>query len=199
LRTETDGGAPMVSRGSYITGMGQAMPAQLDQNALWGGFFARHFAESAAVAQRVFRAAEVRRRHAVLSPLVEDASGWSTGARMRRYATEAPPLGKAAVTTALADAGLAAEEVGLFAVVSCTGYATPGLDIRLAADLGMAADVQRLLVGHMGCYAALPGLGAVADFVVARADVRNPWPAGYAGGQGVGLGVSDFEEGAEDE
>ena len=28
--------------------------------------------------------------------------------------------------------------------------------------------VQRLFVGHMGCYAALPGLGAVADFVVAR-------------------------------
>ena len=32
----------------------------------------------------------------------------------------------------------------------------------------MAAGVQRLFVGHMGCYAALPGLGAVADFVAAR-------------------------------
>src|SRR5205085_7012292 len=27
---------------------------------------------------------------------------------------------------------------------------------------------QRLFVGHMGCYAALPGLGAVTDFVAAR-------------------------------
>ncbi|HET8659915.1 MAG TPA: 3-oxoacyl-[acyl-carrier-protein] synthase III C-terminal domain-containing protein, partial [Micromonosporaceae bacterium] len=27
---------------------------------------------------------------------------------------------------------------------------------------------QRLFVGHMGCYAALPGLGAAADFVTAR-------------------------------
>jgi predicted naringenin-chalcone synthase len=32
----------------------------------------------------------------------------------------------------------------------------------------MSPNVQRLFVGHMGCYAALPGLGSVADFVVAR-------------------------------
>jgi predicted naringenin-chalcone synthase len=53
-------------------------------------------------------------------------------------------------------------------VVSCTGYSTPGLDILLARDLGMADSVQRLFIGHMGCYAALPGLGAVSDFVAAR-------------------------------
>ena len=29
-------------------------------------------------------------------------------------------------------------------------------------------DTQRLFVGHMGCYAALPGLGAASDFVAAR-------------------------------
>jgi predicted naringenin-chalcone synthase len=56
----------------------------------------------------------------------------------------------------------------MFTVVSCTGYATPGLDILLARDLGMPDTVQRLHVGHMGCYAALPGLGAAADFVTAR-------------------------------
>ena len=32
----------------------------------------------------------------------------------------------------------------------------------------MGDDTQRLHIGHMGCYAALPGLGAVSDFVVAR-------------------------------
>lgn len=57
---------------------------------------------------------------------------------------------------------------GLFVVCSCTGYATPGLDILLARDLGMAPDTQRMFVGHMGCYAALPGLGAAGDFVAAR-------------------------------
>jgi predicted naringenin-chalcone synthase/SAM-dependent methyltransferase len=78
-------------------------------------------------------------------------------ARMQRFVAEAMPLGKEAVGAALADAGVAPEDVGLFTVVSCTGYATPGLDILLARDLGMDDGVQRLHVGHMGCYAALPG------------------------------------------
>jgi predicted naringenin-chalcone synthase len=87
---------------------------------------------------------------------------------MERFLTEALPLGKEAVGGALADAGLDAADVGLFTVVSCTGYVTPGLDILLARDLGMTDSVQRLHIGHMGCYAALPGLGATADFVAAR-------------------------------
>jgi predicted naringenin-chalcone synthase len=110
----------------------------------------------------------VRTRCAAVSPLLEDVSEWSTERRMRRYQVEATPLGKEAVGRALTDAGISADELGLFAVCSCTGYATPGLDILLARDLGMSPGVQRLFVGHMGCYAALPGLGAVADFVVAR-------------------------------
>ena len=87
---------------------------------------------------------------------------------MERYITEALPLGKQAVAGALDSAGLAPGDVGLFAVATCTGYATPGLDIRLASDLGMPLGLQRLLIGHMGCYAALPGIAAVSDFVTAR-------------------------------
>jgi predicted naringenin-chalcone synthase len=103
-----------------------------------------------------------------VNPLLEDVSGWSTERRMRRYQVEAVPLGKEAVSRALTDARVAADELGLFAVCSCTGYATPGLDIVLARDMGMSPHVQRLFVGHMGCYAALPGLSTVSDFVVAR-------------------------------
>jgi predicted naringenin-chalcone synthase len=152
---------------AVLTGAGSALPAALDQDAVWAGFFARHFAGVPA-ARRIFAGAGVRRRHAVASPLAEDVSGWGTGARMVRYVQEALPLGKQAVAGALDAAGLSASEVGLFAVATCTGYATPGLDIRLAGDLGMPAGLQRLLVGHMGCYAALPGLAAVSDFVTAR-------------------------------
>lgn len=150
-----------------VTGFGSATPECVEQEALWEGFFARHFA-GARAAGRVFRSARVRRRHAAVNPLVEDVSTWSTGTRMRRYAQEARPLGLGAVSAALADSGLAAEDVGLLAVASCTGYTTPGLDILVTAELGMPLDVQRLAIGHMGCYAAIPGLGAVSDFVVAR-------------------------------
>jgi alkylresorcinol/alkylpyrone synthase len=152
-----------------ITGAGSATPGTVfDQGEVWDGFFARHTGGGRA-RERIFRATGVDRRYAVVNPMVEDVSAWSTGERMRRYAVQAPPLGEEAVSAALAAAGLAAADVGLLAVVSCTGYGTPGLDIRVAADLGKSADVQRLVVGHMGCYAALPGLGAVRDYVAARA------------------------------
>src|SRR5215207_8004263 len=152
---------------AIVTGAGSALPAALDQDAVWEGYFARHY-EGVRAARRIFAGAGVRRRHAVANPVDEDLSNWGTGARMERYVEEALPLGKQAVAGALDVAGLAPGEVGLFAVVTCTGYATPGLDIRLAADLGMPPGLQRLLVGHMGCYAALPGLAAVSDFVTAR-------------------------------
>jgi predicted naringenin-chalcone synthase len=99
---------------------------------------------------------------------VDDVSGWTTGERMSRYVTEARALGREAVDQALRQAGVNAEDVGLFVVVSCTGYATPGMDIVIAEDLGMPLSVRRLIVGHMGCYAAIPGLGAAADYVRAH-------------------------------
>ncbi|MCF6743044.1 type III polyketide synthase [Blastococcus sp. KM273128] len=152
---------------AVLTGAGAALPTTLEQEAAWDGFFADHYAGVRA-ARRIFLGAGVDRRHAVANPMDEDLSGWGTGARMARYIQEALPLGKQAVAGALDSAGLAPGDVGLFAVATCTGYATPGLDIRLASDLGMPPGLQRLLVGHMGCYAAIPGLAAVGDFVTAR-------------------------------
>ena len=152
---------------AVVTGVASALPATFDQDAVWDGYFARHY-EGVAAARRIFASAGVRRRHAVANPMDADISGWGTGARMVRYVQEALPLGKQAVAGALDAAGLAPGDVGLFAVATCTGYATPGLDIRLAGDLGMPVGLQRLLVGHMGCYAAIPGLAAVSDFVTAR-------------------------------
>jgi predicted naringenin-chalcone synthase len=152
---------------AVLTGAGAALPAALDQDAMWEGFFARHY-DGVRAARRIFAGSGVRTRHAVANPMDEDISRWGTGARMARYIQEALPLGKQAVAGALDDAGLSPGAVGLFAVATCTGYATPGLDIRLASDLGMPVGLQRLLVGHMGCYAAIPGLSAVSDFVAAR-------------------------------
>jgi alkylresorcinol/alkylpyrone synthase len=155
-------------RNAYVIGVGTALPGPaLAQQDMWAARFAAHFGGDRA-AERLFLGAGVRSRHAAVNPAAEDVSGWSTGARMRRYRTEALPVGKDAVGAALADAGLRAEDIGQFTVASCTGYATPGLDIQIAADLGMTAALQRLVVGHMGCYAALPGLGVVTDYVVSR-------------------------------
>ena len=152
-----------------IAGLGIALPPSANQQDLWDGFFAGHYTGSKrGLAKRIFENSGVTTRQAAVSPLLEDVSDWSTERRVRRYQVEAMPLGKESIGRALTDAGVNADELGLFAVCSCTGYATPGLDILLARDMGMSPSVQRLFVGHMGCYAALPGLGTVSDFVVAR-------------------------------
>ena len=152
---------------AVVTGRGSAVPAPMPQQALWDEFFAGHYGGSP-LAERIWQRAGVDLRHGVVDPRVQDVSSWGTGERMRRFVTEAMPLGKEALSACLDDAGLAAADVDALTVVSCTGYATPGLDILLARDLGMPAGVQRTHIGHMGCYAAIPGLATVSDAAVAR-------------------------------
>jgi alkylresorcinol/alkylpyrone synthase len=156
-------------RGSFpvITGAASACPPSRTQEQLWDGFFAGHFAQNR-WAKRVFMSTGVRQRHSVVDPTQEDLSSWTTGRRMERYLDESVPLATDAVTRALAAADRKPGDIGLLAVVSCTGYATPGVDHHLAAKLGFAPSLQRLFIGHMGCYGAVPGLGAIADYVTAR-------------------------------
>lgn len=159
-------GAQAVSR-STLTGHGHALPPPMRQADLWEGYFREHYRDHP-VARAVWERSGITTRRGVVDPTREDIATWGTGARMQRFVEEALPLGRDAVGKALAQSGLDPSDVGLLAVVTCTGYATPGLDIMLARDLAMGAGTQRLHIGHMGCYAALPGLGAVSDFVVAR-------------------------------
>ena len=101
-------------------------------------------------------------------PWKEDVRAWGTAARIERFVEEAVPLGREALRACLEESGLAPREVDALTVVTCTGYATPGLDILLARELGLGEDTQRLHVGHMGCYAAIPALATLADAATAR-------------------------------
>ncbi|WP_322632789.1 type III polyketide synthase [Glycomyces albidus] len=148
-----------------VAGIGTALPPQYEQQRLWDDVFRNHFGGSR-IAGRMFDTAGVERRHSSTPPYeLAVAAEWSTEERMRRYAERAPALGLRAVRQALAAAGTAPDEIGLLAVATCTGYGTPGTDIDLAEALPLRADARRLLVGHMGCHAAIPALGAVADYV----------------------------------
>jgi predicted naringenin-chalcone synthase len=154
-------------RAAAVTAVASALPPPRSQDELWQGFFARHFGD-VRWAERVYRSAGVNQRHPAVDPTVEDVSKCTTAARLNRYLAEAMPLAKGAAAGALAIAGLDASEVGLLAVVSCTGYSTPGVDIGVARDLGLRPNTERLLIGHMGCHAALPALGLAADYVASR-------------------------------
>jgi predicted naringenin-chalcone synthase len=50
-------------------------------------------------------------------------------------------------------------------VASCTGFVAPGIDQILAERLGLSAEVERLLVGFMGCYAAVAALRSARHIV----------------------------------
>lgn len=152
-----------------LTAVGCALPERsISQDRLWEDFFSGYYGGNR-TAERIWRRAGVDRRHGVVNPIEEGVPAWGTGRRMRRFIEEAVPLGRRALEECLGRAEIDPLDVGLLTVVSCTGYATPGLDILLAREVGMSDGVHRLHVGHMGCYAALPAFAAAADAVTARA------------------------------
>ena len=89
---------------------------------------------------------------------------------MARYLVEALPLGKEAVERRdRGERGHRGATIGMFAVCSCTGYVTPGLDILLARDLGMpAGDAAGVHRPHGLLRRACPGSAWSSDFVAAR-------------------------------
>lgn len=150
-----------------IVGAGSATPPGYAQRELWEKW-GRDYFHAQPLAETAWSSSKIDRRHFAADPYDVAARHASTGTRMQRYAELSLPLGRAAATEALAAAGVAPQDIGLFAVVSCTGYATPGLDILLARELGMDPGVRRVVVGHMGCHAAIPGLGAVSEYAAVR-------------------------------
>jgi predicted naringenin-chalcone synthase len=108
---------------------------------------------------RLFSASGVQQRYSSVDLLTYYDQPRSTGARMQDYRRLAYPLARTAMAACLEQAGVVqAEALSDLFVVSCTGYDSPGLDLLLARDLGMPADIRRVVIGHMGCYGALVGL-----------------------------------------
>lgn len=109
---------------------------------------------------RLFEATRVRDRQFAVNLPEYYAQPRTTGQRMETFEPAALDLASAALAATL-ESGTewgAASAVSDLVVVSCTGYAAPGLDILLARDFCLPRDVRRVCVGHMGCYGALVGL-----------------------------------------
>jgi len=90
---------------------------------------------------------------------------------MGRYEAHAPGLALRAAARALADAGQDPAGVSHLVTLSCTGFVSPGVYIRLVEDLGLHRDVTRTHVGFMGCHGALNGLRVAHGY--ARAEPES--------------------------
>lgn len=136
------------------------------------------------LARSVYANAGIDKRHSVLltastngdpaeqaffTPADEAAPfGPTTGDRMAAYRAAAAPLAERAARAALADAGVEPAEVTHVVLVSCSGFAAPGVDVALIQQIGLPPTVGRTSVGFMGCHGALNGLRVAEAFC--RAD-----------------------------
>ena len=93
----------------------------------------------------------------------------STSERMRVYAQAAPELALSAISKLRQTAPL--DGVTHLVVASCTGFVAPGVDQIIAQALGLA-DVERTLIGFMGCYAAIAALRTARHIVRSEPDAR---------------------------
>lgn len=160
---------------AWITRLGHALPGPPVAQAAVTAWLERRLAPGTDPKRlRSFGAhAGVEYRHAVFDLEGElGARLYPVGAahadaleRSRAFVRLAPPLAEAAVRAACPD-GLPA--ITHLVVATCTGAVAPGLDLLLVDRLGLPLSTKRVMVGFMGCYAAIPALRIAADTV--RAD-----------------------------
>ncbi|MFJ6636172.1 type III polyketide synthase [Streptomyces sp. NPDC091376] len=117
--------------------------------------------------RRVHSSVQVDARHLAL-PLDHYGELGGFGRANDAYLEVASELGVRAVELALAEAGLAPEQVDLVLSTSVTGLATPSLDARVAAAVGLRPDVKRLPLFGLGCAGGAAGVARVHDYLAGR-------------------------------
>lgn len=130
---------------------------------------------------RMAERAQIDHRYSFVTPAPDadrlDADGVfprggfpDTARRMRLFQAQAPRLAAAGLDALAVDP--AAEPISHLIVTTCTGLYAPGLDIEIARQLGLADDVERTVVGFMGCQAAMNALKLARHVVRAEPAAR---------------------------
>jgi len=176
-----------------IVGLGTALPPHCATQAHIARFFSRVAQAQGGASARWLRYIEaiarrsgIDARYSVLADYsqaeAEDfdfyPKNWalqpfpSTAQRMKVYEQEALPLAEQAAGRALTQSGLRAADITHLIITTCTGFFAPGPDVLLGQRLGLRADVQRLQLGFMGCYAGVTGLRTAAQILRADPQAR---------------------------
>ena len=174
---------PTLPEAAYLNAIGTAVPDHdihhafiaWAQNRIEEERAARLFARMAGRSGIEHRWSVLRRTNGGGSPV--SAEGFyakphlpGTAERMRLYAKEAPKLGIAAIKALAAQVPIT--DVTHFVVASCTGFVAPGVDQIIARQIGLHPSVERLLIGFMGCYAAVAALRTARHIVRSEPEAR---------------------------
>ena len=98
--------------------------------------------------------------------------GLTTGQRMRLYDLYAADIAIQSATRAIQAADCGPSEITHLVTVSCTGFASPGVDVKLIKALGLPATTQRINVGFMGCHGAVNGIRTAMNITNADANAK---------------------------
>lgn len=109
--------------------------------------------------ERMAKMANIGHRYSCIDP----SSGFyafgrfpSTAERMRAFAVHAPAL--AAATVDRLDLGSERNRITHIVITCCTGFSAPGIDFDLIDRCGLPSSVERVMIGFMGCHAAVNAL-----------------------------------------
>lgn len=109
----------------------------------------------------------IAKRHFAM-PAIEAVFDVTSDQLNAAFRHEAPALAGRALTAALAQAGLRADELDALLVCTCTGYLCPGISSYVAEQLGLRPNsFLQDLVG-LGCGAAIPTLRAASHIVASQ-------------------------------
>ncbi len=159
-----------------IAGIGTALPAH-DIHHAFVDWATQRIADprARAVFARMAARSGIRHRWSVLPQTPAGGSPVATGGyydaailpptsqRMVSYGEEAPALSLRAIADLATRCDIS--DVTHLVVASCTGFVAPGVDQIIAARLGLSPQVERLLIGYMGCYAAITALRSAHHIV----------------------------------
>ncbi len=90
----------------------------------------------------------------------EGERGPTTEERMKQFVLKAPALALQASRKAVEEAKITSDTPRHLVTVSCTGFSSPGFDLKLIKTLNLAPDISRTQIGFMGCHGAVNGLRA---------------------------------------
>ncbi len=156
---------------SSVVALHTGVPAQCYRQDEIADYYMRLVDSGGARRERAVRAiinaSGVECRHSVVEAAFFEQPK-TTQQRNDRYMSEALALGKRVVAEGLAKAGVAPRDITNLIVVSCTGFSIPGLDLLLAHELGMCAQLKRACVLGMGCYGAFPGIRLARESITAQ-------------------------------